>query len=95
MKYTPAHAEAAPGEHIVLTGPIKGDVTLADGTVYAVTDPAIVVDPDHAAEVAHLIGLRYAAEGHPEHDDETPFAYEAPKAFAKYAAHPDNTTLEG
>lgn len=55
-------------KHVVLTGPIMGAVELADGTVVDVSAPAIEVDSDaQAAEVAHLIGLRYEDEGHPEH----------------------------
>jgi hypothetical protein len=66
--------------HIVLTGPIRGTVTLADGTVVDVRPDAVQVDsPEQAAEVAHLISQRYAAEGHPLHDPETPFTYDSPK----------------
>jgi len=72
--------------HVVLTGPIKGRVTLEDGTVYDVS-PEVIEVPDqaHAAEVAHLIGLRHAEDGHPddvELDEETgrmvqrPFVYD-------------------
>lgn len=63
--------------HAVLTGPIQGTVTLANGTVVDVS-PAVVTVPDQATadEVAHLIGLRYAAEGHPE--VEQPFRYDPP-----------------
>lgn len=52
----------------VLTGPIKGTVTLADGTVYSVDDYAVpVASAAHAAELADAIGNRYAIEGHPDH----------------------------
>ena len=63
--------------HAVLTGPIKGTVTLADGTVVDVKPAVVYVDtPDQAAEVAHLVGERYAAEGHPAHDFGDPFIHE-------------------
>ncbi len=68
--------------HAVLTGPIKGTVTLADGTVIDVKPDLVLVDsPEQAAEVAHLVGQRYAAEGHPAHDFGDPFLYEAPKGI--------------
>lgn len=52
--------------HVVLTGPIRGTVLTSDGTLYDVTDPVIEAQsPEHAAELGHLISLRYAVEGHP------------------------------
>lgn len=58
MTYTPGHIEA---EHVVLTGPITGTVTLPDGEVIDVTQPVVAVrDEAHAAEVAHAIGLHWA-----------------------------------
>lgn len=90
MSYTPASIVA---EHVVLTGPISGTVELADGTVVDVNKHEVVVSsPEIAAEVAHLVGLRYAAEGHPhdiEVDEESgemvqrPFVYEAPTTTKK------------
>jgi hypothetical protein len=71
MKITPGTVE---GDHVILTGPIQGSVELADGTVIDVSAPFIEVDDDQAAEVADLIGQRYAEEGHPdlvENDPET------------------------
>jgi hypothetical protein len=53
--------------HVVITGPISGTVTTADGTVYDVSAAAIPVAEEHRQEVADLIGDRYAAEGHPAH----------------------------
>lgn len=53
--------------HVVLTGPITGTVTTADGTVVDVSPVAVeVTDQAVADEIAHLIGLRYATEGHPD-----------------------------
>lgn len=64
-------------DHAVLTGPIRGTVTLASGEEIDVRPDLITVDtPEKAAEVAHLIGQRYAAEGHPLHDPDAPFLYQ-------------------
>ncbi|MGL5826897.1 MAG: hypothetical protein ACRCYU_19115 [Nocardioides sp.] len=53
--------------HVLLTGPITGVVTKGDGTVVNVTPGVIAVaDQAEANELAHLIGLRYQAEGHPD-----------------------------
>jgi hypothetical protein len=58
--------------HAVMTGPITGTVTLSDGTVVDVAaDFAYVDTPEQAAEVADLIGRRYATEGHPKDPDFT------------------------
>lgn len=78
MKYTPATVESK--GHVVMTGPISGAVTLEDGTTYDVSGLFVEVDPDHAEEVAHLIGQRYADEGHPTDPN---YTYTAPKKFAK------------
>lgn len=69
------------GEHVVLTGPIKGSVILEDGTTYDVSGEAVEAPLEHHAEIAHLIGLRYAAEGHPGHDADTPFVYTTPEGL--------------
>lgn len=62
--------------HAVVTGPIRGTVTLADGTVVDVKPDVVFVDsPEQAAEVAQLVGDRYAAEGHPAHDADKPFKH--------------------
>lgn len=71
MKYTPALSEvvAEDGEHVVMTGDhIKGSVTLTDGESVDVTAPFVIArDADHAAEIAHAIGLHWAdpANVHP------------------------------
>jgi hypothetical protein len=65
---------------VVITGPIQGTVECEDGTVYDVSADAINVDPDHAAEVAALIGQRYQDEGHPVYMySEIPFEYVPPE----------------
>ena len=54
--------------HVVVTGPARGAVTLEDGTTYDVSADVIEVEsPDHAEEVADLIGRKFEAEGHPDH----------------------------
>lgn len=64
--------------HAVLTGPIKGTVTLEDGTVVDVKPDVVFVDtPEQAAEVATLIGERYAREGHPAHEYGDEFVHDA------------------
>lgn len=79
----------------VLTGPITRELTLADGTVYD-CHPAVVevADEAHQQELMHLVGLHYKHNGHPHHDDDTPFVYEAehaPDGFDKgYKPHADN-----
>lgn len=68
----------AEGDEIALmTGPIRGTVTRADGTVHDVR-PKVIPVANHCelAEVMHLIGQRYEAEGHPHHDPEDPFVYD-------------------
>ena len=63
-------------KHVVLTGPIRGSVTLPDGTEVNVTDKVIYVDDvETALAVAHEIGLRFEAEGHP---DDPAFVYQRP-----------------
>lgn len=88
MQYTPPSIVA---DHVLLTGPIKGTVELEDGTVVDVTPPVIAVSDDQAAEIAHRIGERYAAEGHPDDIEvdesgelvQRSFDYQAPKAAKK------------
>jgi hypothetical protein len=69
MKLTPGAVE---GEHIIMTGPIQGVVELEDGTVVDVSPGFIEAPPEQHAEIAHLIGERYAAEGHPDDVDVDP-----------------------
>lgn len=64
----------------VMTGPIQGTVTCADGTVYDVSPMIIGVrDDDHAREVAHLVSMRYVDEGHPAVPGQ--FEYDPPEEF--------------
>lgn len=74
MSYTPASYS---GDHLVLTGPITGTVTLDDGTVVDVSRPVVeAFSEEAAAEIADKIGLRYAEEGHP--DVPEGFTYDQP-----------------
>jgi hypothetical protein len=55
-------------QHAVLTGPIKGTVTLPDGRQIDVSDDVILLDTiEDAQAVADAIGARHAADGHPDH----------------------------
>lgn len=58
-----------PMSHALLTGPITGLLTLADGTKVDVSPDAIEVDPSHVDELCDLIGKHWEANGHP-HDIE-------------------------
>jgi hypothetical protein len=63
--------------HAVLTGPIRGTVTLEDGTVVDVRPEIVYVEThEQAKEVAHLIGERYAAEGHPLLEPDAKFTHD-------------------
>lgn len=69
-----------PLPHVLFTGPVRGVVTLADGTDVDVTPERLELDsPEQVAEVADLIGRKYAEEGHPHHAHKDAFVYEAPE----------------
>lgn len=82
MQVTPTSIVADEGEAVVLVGPITGTVTCQDGTVYDVNGPAVAlpVGHEHLEEIAHLVGQRYADEGHPTDPD---FTYTPSEKFAK------------
>lgn len=66
-----------PKAHLVITGPITGDVTLKDGTTVNVTDAVIEVKSEkQALAVSDAIGQRYVEEGHPSHGGEGEFVLE-------------------
>ncbi len=78
MKITPGSIVADEGEHIVLVGPISGNVTLDDGTVVDVSAPAVVAHSQEQADaIAHAVGQSYADNGHPDDPD---FTYDGPTA---------------
>lgn len=91
MKVTQAHYEAPRG-HVVLTGPISGQIELEDGTVYDVSPGAIEIDPAHADEVSFLIGEHWVENGHPDDVDtledgtkvQRPFVHNHAKKFDKH-----------
>jgi hypothetical protein len=96
-------AEEVP-QFAVITGPVVGEFTLADGTVYDVSSDAgvPVESQEHADELMYLIGLHHEKHGHPRHDRSKPFKMDRtdPKvkkfhANKSYRIHPDNTQLEG
>lgn len=65
---TTKHFVAEPGEHVLMTGPISGIKTLADGSSIDVTPEYIVVrDQAHADAVNKAIGMHHVENGHP-HD---------------------------
>lgn len=79
-------------EHVLLSGPIQGLITLDDGTVVNVSPDQVDVDhlsADQVEELAHKVSLHYYEHGHPEDIEEgedgpvqRPFHYEPPERFA-------------
>jgi hypothetical protein len=68
-------------KHALITGPIKGVVTLPDGREVDVTEHVVYLDSlEDAQAVAHQIGLRHEEQGHPEHlaPGDPPFVYVPP-----------------
>lgn len=54
--------------HLVLTGPIVGQVMLTDGSTIDVTPEFVEAESlEHAAEISHAIGKHWGKHGHP-HD---------------------------
>lgn len=77
--------------HIVLTGPITGNLVLGDGTKVDVSPQMVEVDsPEQAAELADLIGREYAANGHPEVDGDFDYVKD-PEAVLAVADNTDTT----
>lgn len=83
------------GDHVLLTGPISGTVTKADGTVVDVSPIGIAVaDQDEADEISFLIGEHWVEHGHPDDVDtlkdgtkvQRPFVHVHPKKFDKHPA---------
>jgi hypothetical protein len=62
--------------HALITGKVYGNFTMEDGTVYDVSDPVIEIDPKHAGEIAHKIGVHHEENGHPDHKEGEPFVHE-------------------
>lgn len=70
--YTPSD----PSLGLVITNHATGLVTLADGTVYDVTEDVIEAPVEHHGEISHLIGVKHETEGHPKYDPEIPYVHE-------------------
>lgn len=81
--------------HAVLLGPIKGHVVLQSGKHVEVNADRIEVSTlEEAQEIAHLVGERYAAEGHPLHAPDEPFVHHVThEKFKTYQPHVGNKTL--
>jgi hypothetical protein len=78
--------------HVVITGPISGTVTTADGTTYDVSADQIQVAEQHRQEVADLIGDRYATEGHPTHlYSDVPFSTAGSTAVTHFGTYSAST----
>jgi hypothetical protein len=70
-----------PSKPVVFTGPVKGPITLLDGTTYEVSPDFIEVQShEHAGELSHHIGVRHETDGHPLHTDGEPFVHECTDA---------------
>jgi hypothetical protein len=52
------------GGGIIMTGPVKGRITLEDGTTYDVTPDFIEHAPGHAEALCEAIRQRHIASGH-------------------------------
>lgn len=61
---------AGPGETLVLTGPVRGLVTLSDGRSVDLSATYVAVrSPEEEAELFDAIGQIHVANGHPEDID--------------------------
>jgi hypothetical protein len=57
-----------PSKPVLYTGPIKGDIVLAAGARYNVSDDFVeCASHAHAGELSHHIGIRHEQDGHPSH----------------------------
>jgi hypothetical protein len=84
-------SERTKGGHLVLTGPIQGTVTKADGTVVDVSPAVVEVDSaEEAEEISFLIGQHFVAHGHPDDVDfdgtQRPFEHAYDEE--KFSTHP-------
>lgn len=75
--------------HVLLTGPVYGQITTDDGTSYDVSDAVIEIDPAHAGELAHKIGVRHEEHGHPDHGPDNPFVHECSEHCGEFARKAD------
>ena len=78
-------------DHAVLTGPIRGTVTLDDGTEVDVRPEIIFVDSqEQAFEVSQKIGELYAAKGHPSHDIGDEFIFDTEQSRKNFGLTKEN-----
>ncbi len=82
------HYIADEGETVFMPGPVRGEITLSDGTVVDVTPEAIVLPMEQHAEAAQLVADRYETEGHPDHLYGDAFVHDTDQSAA-------NLTQEG
>ena len=71
--------------HALLTGKVYGNFTMEDGTVYDVSDAIIEIDPKHAGEIAHKIGVHHEENGHPDHGPDEPFTHQCTDHCGEFA----------
>ena len=77
--------------HLLVTGPVKGTVTLDDGRVIDVSPALIELDSfEDVLAVADKIGERHAERGHPELAPDDTFVH-TPSALTH---NPDGTPSE-
>lgn len=56
-----------PDAHIILTGPVQGPVTLADGSVVDVSEDFVEASSQaEALAISDAIGLKHVEQGHPD-----------------------------
>lgn len=71
------HFESDNDTPLAYVGPtIFGQVATSDGTVYDVNEDYVEAPLEHHGEISHAIGVRYEAEGHPNHAADKPFVHE-------------------
>lgn len=67
----------APLQHALITGPVTGILTLADGTQVNVTPTVIeVTSLEQAEEISFIIGEHFVEHGHPDDIDTVPIENE-------------------
>lgn len=57
------YTEDDPTKALLITGPARGEVTLADGTSYSVDAEVVSIDADHVDEVHHHIEVQLEQMG--------------------------------
>lgn len=70
-----AYVSDDPSCHALLTGPVFGSVSAADGTSYNVSQDWVEVKNEHVGEVMHQIGLKHEGNGNPHGRSQSDPAY--------------------